>query len=224
MDPMLTRQYRRPLPAAYRHPKHSMELVRDITGNSTRHRAASGASIMNRSRVCMPTWRDFNKGAFQCGLYEAQDIIAETDAVDVITLKAKPGLRSREQWQKNLVYHDPSGTLMYMNPGLKRVRLVGEYQLFIVVCQNLRELLYVNAIDGWREQCRKSICWIDEMWASAVPRYKRWLRALEQFDHICVGYRGTVDPLSKALGRQCHWIPEESMRCVSVPSLVLLSA
>jgi hypothetical protein len=155
----------------------------------------------------MPTWRDFNRGAFQCGLYEAQDVFAETDAVDVISLKAKSGLTSTEQWQKNLIYHDPSGMLRHVNPGLKRVRLTGEYELFVVVCQNLHELLYVNAIAGWKEQCRTSICWIDEMWAYAVPRYKGWLRVLEQFDHICIGYRGTVDPLSKALGRQCHWMP-----------------
>ena len=155
----------------------------------------------------MPTWRDFNRGAFQCGLYEAQDVLAQADGVDLIEMAAGPGLRFREEWQKTLVYQDPTAKLMWVNPGLRRIRLTRDYELFVVVCQSYRDLLYVNAIDGWKNHCRQSVCWIDEMWADAVPRYGKWLRALEPFDHIYVGYRGTAEPLSKALGRPCHWMP-----------------
>jgi hypothetical protein len=155
----------------------------------------------------MPTWRAFNRGAFQCGLYEAQDVFAAADNVDVIQMQARPGLRLKEEWQKTLLYQDPTAKLMFVNPGLERVRLGRDYELFVVICQNYRDLLYVNAIDGWKDHCRTSVCWIDEMWADAVPRYKKWLRALEPFDHIFVGYRGTAAPLSKALGRPVHWMP-----------------
>jgi hypothetical protein len=155
----------------------------------------------------MPTWRGFNRGAYQCGLYEAQDVIGEIDDIDLLRVEAKDGLKRREQWQKNLVYHDPTGMLMHLNPGLEPVRLAQDYELFVIVCQRIHELLYVNAIQDWKSRCRASVCWVDEMWAADVPKYRHWLRALEQFDHICVGYRGTVGPLSKALGRQCHWMP-----------------
>jgi hypothetical protein len=87
------------------------------------------------------------------------------------------------------------------------MRLCRDYELLVVVCQNLRELLYLNAIENWKDRVRTSVCWLDEMWAYAVPGYGQWLTALEQFDHIFVGYRGTAAPLSKALGRPCHWMP-----------------
>jgi hypothetical protein len=37
-------------------------------------------------RICMPTWRNFTKRAFRCGLYEAQDVLVQNDNVDLIPL------------------------------------------------------------------------------------------------------------------------------------------
>jgi hypothetical protein len=34
----------------------------------------------------MPTWRNFKKNAYRCGLYEAQDVLVEIDNVDLIYL------------------------------------------------------------------------------------------------------------------------------------------
>lgn len=34
----------------------------------------------------MPTWRNFAKHVYRCGLYEAQDILVEIDDVDLIRL------------------------------------------------------------------------------------------------------------------------------------------
>jgi glycosyl transferase family 1 len=159
------------------------------------------------ARVCVPTWRAFNRGAFQCGLYEAQDVIAHVGDVELISVRAKPGTKWKENWLKNVGHHDPTGMLRSINPGLEPVRLVKDYELLVVVCQNLRDLLYLNAIENWKDRVRTSVCWLDEMWAYLVPGYKHWLGALEQFDHIFVSYRGTALPLSEALGRPCHWMP-----------------
>jgi hypothetical protein len=155
----------------------------------------------------LPTWRHFNQAAYQCGLYEAQDILAETDAVEVIAFDQGRMLRLREMAQRLALYRDPTNTVMFMNPGLREIRLTQDYELLVVVCQTFNDLLYVNALKKWKERCRASVCWIDELWAASVPRYKNWLKALEQFDHVCVSFLGTVEALSRAIGRVCHWIP-----------------
>ena len=36
------------------------------------------------------------------------------------------------------------------------------------------------------------------------PEY--WLHALSQFDHVFIGCEGTVEAVSQAIGRRCHWI------------------
>ena len=156
----------------------------------------------------MPSGRGFTRKAFQCALYEAQDVLCQTADVDLVCPLPRPGagFQFRQRWQRRLMYRDITRTLVFANPGLERVRLTKEYDLFVAVCQNYWDLLYVNAIDGWKDRCRTSVCWIDEMWVRALPRYKYWLHALNQFDYVFVGYAGTAGPLSTLLGRQCHWI------------------
>jgi len=158
-------------------------------------------------RICLPTGRNFKKKAFQCGHYEAQDVLCEADDVDLIHLEPVRGYEFRERWQRRLLYRDVTKRLISCNPGLGKVRLNRDYDLFLALCQIHHDLLNVNAIEGWKDHCRTSVCWIDEMWAALIPRYKYWIHWLNQFDHVFVGCRGTVDALSNAIERPCHWLP-----------------
>ena len=155
----------------------------------------------------MPTARDISKRIFKCGFYEAQDVLQDTDDADLLVLEATPKLRSRELLQLRLLYHDLSKKLIFLNPGYKKFRLTQDYDLFVAHCQTYWDLLYINAIDGWKDRCRVTVCWIDELWAASIPRHKYWLHALKRFDHVFLGYRGTVEPLSAVLGKTCHWLP-----------------
>jgi hypothetical protein len=158
-------------------------------------------------RICMPTWRNFNKSAFRCGLYEAQDILVENDDVDLVHLDMSWGAWFKETSLRRPLYHDVSKRLIYANPGLRKMRLAADYHVFIAVCDVWTDIPCVNAIERWRDHCKISICWVDEMWAAAIPRYKYWLHALSQFDYVFVGFRGTAAVLSQALNRPCHWLP-----------------
>jgi hypothetical protein len=160
-----------------------------------------------KPRICMPTARRFARKAFQCGLYEAQDVLLQNDAVDLLELETGRGFATRQAWQRRLLYHDISKRLINLNPGIKPVRLTREYDLFVVVCPNYWDLLYVNAIEGWKDRCKTSVCWIDEMWASEIPLFKYWLHWLRQFDYVFLGLRGSTEPLSKAISRDCRWLP-----------------
>lgn len=158
-------------------------------------------------RICMPTARKINKKAFQCSLFESQDVLIQTDDVDVIQLEPNGGFEIKSILQRRLLYRDITKKLVYVNPGIRPVRLKCNYDLFVVQCQNYWDLLYLNAIQGWRERCKVSVCWIDEMWASEIPLFKYWLHYLQQFDYVFAGNSGTVEPLGKAIGGECRWLP-----------------
>ena len=52
-----------------------------------------------------------------------------------------------------------------------------------------------------------TLCWLDEFWASQISRYKFLLHLFKKFDHVIVSMHGSLEPLEKALGRTCHWVP-----------------
>lgn len=165
------------------------------------------SSSSGSPRICMPTWRSFTRRPFRCGFYEAQDILAEIDDVDLISLEMGWAAKFPENWLRIPLFHDVSGKLIFANPGLKKVRLERDYDVFIAVCDTYWDLPYINAIERWRDHCKVSICWINEMWAADVPNYKHWLHALSKFDYVFSGLKGTVSALSQVTGRTCHWLP-----------------
>jgi len=165
------------------------------------------AAAQPRARVCMPTWRQFLNTASRCSLYEAHDVFAGVDDVDLLPLKPSVLFQRREFWQRKLLWRDYTKQLAYVNPGLQRIRLKQDYELLVVMCQQPHELLYLNAVKGWRERCRVSVCWLDEIWVEQIPLYRYWLHALNQFDHIVVGMSDGARALSEALGRPCHYLP-----------------
>ncbi len=169
--------------------------------------AAEVRKQLRKPRICMPSGRNFRKEAFHCGLFEAQDVLVEVDDVDLICLEPAHGYKFKESWQRRLVYRDVSRRLIFANPGHHKVRLTRDYDLFLVTCKTEKDVPDFNAIEGWKDHCKTSVCWIDEMLAAKIPEQKYWLHTLNQFDHVFIGCRGTVAPLSKALGRPIRWLP-----------------
>ena len=179
-----------------------------LDANSAKAEELAEARLRSASpRICMPTWRNFTKRAYQCGLYEAQDVLVENDDVDLLHLDMSWGAWFKENTLRRPIYHDVSKKLIYANPGLKKVRLNADYDAFIVVCDLWTDIPYINAIERWRDHCKISICWIQEVWAAAIPKYKYWLHALSQFDYVFIGCRGSVSALSQAANHPCHWLP-----------------
>lgn len=172
-----------------------------------------------KSRICLPSARNFKKETFLCGNYEAQDVLVDTDDVDLICLEAGRAYKVKDRWQRRLIFRDVSRRIIFVNPGLRNVTLNAEYDLFLVRCQTEKDLPDINAIKQWKNSCKTKVCWIDELWAALLPNNKYWLHALNQFDHVFTSCLGTVGPLCQALGRPIHWLPGgvDALRFVPYP-------
>jgi len=179
-----------------------------ITFDKKRQEPADVSGEASKPRIFMPTARGFKKKAFYCAQYEAQDVLADIDDVDLIHLEPGRGYKFKEAWQRRLLFHDVTRQLIFANPGLHKVRLTQEYDLFLAICQMEHDFLNISAIEGWQDHCRTSVCWIQEMWAAFIPSSKYWIHSLRRFDHVFVNYRGSVAALSDAIGRPCRWLPD----------------
>jgi hypothetical protein len=97
-----------------------------------------------------------------------------------------------------------SRRLASVNPGLRSVRLTKYYDLFLLVCPFLRDVWYANAVQGWRDRCKVSVCWIDELWTHNLGQLRYWLPVLKKFDYVILGTTGSARALGEAIGRPCH--------------------
>jgi hypothetical protein len=145
--------------------------------------------------------------AFEAGNYEAEDVFMEADNVDLFPLEPGVAFRLREKCQRRLLWKDVTRGLASVNPGLRPVKLKKEYDLFFCRFQILRDLLYVNAVQGWKDRCRVSVCWLDELYSADAVHSRNYLHILKRFDHVFVGFKGSVDAISKVIGRRCHFLP-----------------
>jgi len=186
-------------------------------------KTSKGAEVPREAmqpRICIPSARGFKKKAFYCAQYEAQDILLDVDDVDLIHLEPGRGYKFKEAWQRRLLFRDVTRKLIFANPGLHKVRLTQQYDLFLVMCQMEHDFLNISAIEGWQDHCRTSVCWIQEIWAERIPLWKYWIHSLRRFDHVFVSARGSVAALSDAIGRPCRWLPDavDTLRFTPYPN------
>src|SRR5262249_872659 len=144
-----------------------------------------------KPRICVLTSRGFSREAYMTGAYEAQDILLDIDDAELIELKPRRGCEFTKRIHARLTWHDFTKSLVFANTTFEPVRLTKEYDLLVVyVLNDIDHLLHVAAVRDWKDYCRTSVCWIDEIYAIDIPRLKNWLPALSQFDHIVVGCNG----------------------------------
>lgn len=157
--------------------------------------------------ICMPTWRHFDLCAYQAPRYESQDVLAECADLHLIPLKPSWAFKTREYWHRRLVWRDFTGALSSANPGLSKIRLDRDYDVFVVACQTLKEILYLNAVENWKDRCRKSVCIIDELYAGEVEHSRNFLKLLRKFDYVFTELGESVEPISRVIGRPCYYLP-----------------
>jgi hypothetical protein len=160
-----------------------------------------------KSRICLVTARGFARNVFRCGNYESEDVLLDVDDVDLLYIKPGKAYGLRQAIHKRMVWHDFTNKLIYTNLSFQPIRLAKEYDLFLVYLPLTQDLINIPSVKGWKDYCRTSICWVDEIWAAEIPNLKSWLSALNQFDHVVVSLKGTVDAINSAIDRQCHFVP-----------------
>ena len=92
--------------------------------------------------------------------------------------------------------------------GLRRLPsgVSSDYEMLFVSIEAVGDLYDLGPCAMWRSTARVSVCFIQELYASDVSALGGLLKILKRFDHIFVGYRGTVETLAEATGRPCHYL------------------
>ena len=135
----------------------------------------------------MPSWRRFSRTAFESGYYEAEDILRETDRVDLLELEPVSGFQLRRKWHSRLLKRDVTRRAAHVNPGLRQFASAGNTTCSSL-CATSRETWCTSMPStGWKDHCRKSVCVLDELWAADAMASERYLHILKRFDFVLLG-------------------------------------
>ncbi len=140
---------------------------------------------------------------FLYALYEFEDIISLVDSIDFLAPEPKSwykyGIRVASRLAKS--YN------IFTNPGISKTKVQKNYDLFFAIAYFPSDLLHIQYLEDWKDRCRKSICWLNELWIPDIKIYKSILRILTQFDHVIIPMAGSINSVQEVVKRKCLYMP-----------------
>lgn len=151
------------------------------------------------ARILLASCREADPVVGRCLRFEFEDSAMAVDSVDMVCPGREAFAVSRS---RRLVARLDAAPL----PRFRRTPSP-RYKMFVACIQGLDDLYRIAPASPWRHAAEVSVCCIDEVYARQVPQCTGAMALLRPFDLIFVGCHASVDALSRATGRPCHYLP-----------------
>jgi len=125
------------------------------------------------------------------------------DSVELLALRRGEWFKYRFTIANQLAWK----TNLTLNPGIPKIKLRNNYDLFFAVFGFPNDLLTLNAITNWRDRCKTAICLLDELWVYRLAKYETFLKLLSEFDYVVLYYSQSVKAVSEMTGTKCFFLP-----------------
>src|SRR5438128_10861490 len=147
-----------------------------------------------RSRVLMFSQRNLCEVEIWRSVIRAfEGVIDEIDSVDILAPQPLNGYKYRSK----IAWRVGRDSRMVLNPGVPRAKLDRCYDLFVAFCDKTTELFHVYAaLKHWRDWCKTSVCWLNELWVSRLPLNKSYVKILSNFDYVLSPLSQSVEPIN----------------------------
>ena len=142
-----------------------------------------------------------------CLAYEFEDTFAAVTDAQRIDATDLPALEFSRRAYKlaHLATRSPRLARHLAPYPRNKVVLERDFELFFPVFSHPYELYSLATIPNWRRRCRKTACFIDEVWPDMLPNYL--LELLSGFDHVFIGNHHSVQEVARITGRPCTYLP-----------------
>ena len=159
---------------------------------------------LNSPRVLMFSVRNiYYDRVFMSQTFEFEDIVRQIDSVAQVA----PPRKKHFALRKRIALRIGKNFNIPLNPGTPRIIIDKHYDLFFAVCQFPSELLMVNAVKGWKENCNTSICFLSEIWLKDMHDYKSSLKVLSDFDYVLTNCSQSVRRINEVIRGKCLYFP-----------------
>jgi len=139
----------------------------------------------------------------RCLIYEFENILRQIDSVDLLAPKPMKIFKYGDRIA-NRVAHASSFSL---NPGISKIKVDREYDLFFFYCEFAKDLFFINALKGWEKKCKTSVCWIDEILLNQMFNLNCFAKLISKFDHVVLSSKQGMDIVRKAIRGTCLFQP-----------------
>jgi hypothetical protein len=92
-------------------------------------------------------------------------------------------------------------------PTFDPVEITKDYELFVYVAWSPQSLVELSRLRNWRQRCSKAVIYMHELWASTIEQNKEYLKILDQFDHVFLLHRASVEKLQQYTNAPCSFMP-----------------
>jgi len=160
---------------------------------------------MKKPRILIYAQRDiYKKVHYRCYLAEFEDLICKMDSVNLLLPKPNKWF----QYGTRIAQRLAGDYAIAFNPGIPREKINEDYELFFAFCQFPRDLLHIESIEGWKDRCKTSVCWLSEIWVSQFHKCRYYLKKiLSKFDYVILHWSGSVKPLNDFIGDRAIFLP-----------------
>lgn len=158
-----------------------------------------------KPRVLVASTRNLWPHVARASALEFEEVIASIDDVEVVApapLSEPQALAWLNEQAKRRVGLSYAPKRVRVEPG----RVQGEYELFFLNVPNLDFLRVLDGFRGFRERCRRTVCWLDEVWAHEVDN-PAMVERLQDFDEIVLATGGTVRALQPLVRGHVRFSP-----------------
>lgn len=158
------------------------------------------------ARVAVVSLRGAQREVWRALPFEFEDTIARLDEADVVGPAAV--VRGQDLSRRLLQRWRRTTRPARVAPASESLRTTGRrYDMLFVPVGDLNELSLFDDLKPWLACSRLRVAWVVELWSRSIPLNPGALRLLRQFDMIAVGAENSVEPLQKATGVPCFYLP-----------------
>ncbi len=153
--------------------------------------------------------RQFDRRMYHCFLYELEDIIAGVEPARVV-MPSAVAMSAKDHFRARLAnkWRGLSGQVLDYDPQVGTEPLDGKYDLFCIAVLRPQQLSFLRKCPQWKQRTRLRVCLITEMLAPEFTSgCEAEFKAFGDFDHIFLANQRHVEPMQRATGRPCHYLP-----------------
>jgi len=92
-------------------------------------------------------------------------------------------------------------------PSMQAVDIKEMYDVFVFVAWSPQSLVELSRLKNWRQHCKIAVVYLFELWSRTLEADSRYLRLLDQFDHVFLLHSAAVPHLPRYTAAPCSFLP-----------------